>query len=512
MKIYWILVLVFPLYIKAQKAGERRDTSSFIIQPNRLEFPLTSGMTDCTLINGGEDGLLVVIENFKNTQKGQLYHIIKLDTSLQQQWTSFITVESGNLFTGYDYYDGKYYLLITKSQYLTDDLIVFEVNGRDQIVKKEITTVVPLTLSHFEVIGETILLAGSTNSRPVIMTFNMRQPKPTPLPGIYSNRNDLLDIKIDDEKEMFTVILKEKMVNREFSIRAKTFTSTGILVQDMLIKKNDRRNLLDAASTTFEGGTQFLAGAFSRKGSTYSVGLYLSKFINGQQKFLNYVYYDELSNFFGYLGEKRETRIKERIDKRKVKGKSGRYAYRMLIHDVIQQDENTNILVGEAYYPRYATNNYGYNSFRYRGYQNNFIGYRFTHAVVVAYDNSGQKIWDHSFKIKDVDTYTLDETVSVASMQDKTVLMYLENNEIRSKVVRGNEVVEGKTYNPIKLVSETEKIRTRNPSVEGLDYWYGNTFYAYGIQSIAPKRYGIGNSRRVFYINSIAYDEGEPIN
>ena len=508
-KLLILMCMAAPITLFAQKKKEK-DTSNLLVQPNRVEFELKKIQQEFTIINGGYDGLLVLEETYKKVDGKYTWYLTKLDTALQEQWKKSLFINVNGRLIGYEYFGGKYYLLLTASQYRMQDLLVYEIDENANVNEFEITTVFPIRMEYFEVIGETLILAGNVNSKPAIITYNVNEKKPKVLPGFYESRNQLMDIVIDDDEEMFTVIVREKLISRQYTIRAKTFTSEGLMVQDLFITPGEKKNLIDGASTTFDNGIQLVAGAHSKRSTSYSKGLYLSKFVNGRQQFIRYHNFADLENFFGYLNDKREQRIKARIKRRKDLGKNSKFNYRLLIHEMQELDNGVNLMVAEAYYPRYSSSGglnspyaYGYYG---RGTPTTFMGYKFTHAIVVAFNNNGEIVWDHSFKIKDVQTYNLDKLVSVGSFGEETVLMYLDENEIRSKIVRQNEVVEGKTYNPVKLTDETEEIRSKNSVDEDLDHWYEECFYASGIQNLSkPGNLGFKNTREVFYINKIQY-------
>lgn len=490
-----------------------RDTSAVILQPNRIEFEIGGGASEFYVVPGGEDGLLVVEETDEAAKGGgYVWKLHMVDTALQVKWSQTLIVNAGGSLLGYEYFDGKFYLLLNKSQYRNQDLIVYELTeASTDFIKYEITTVFPIQITHFESVGETILLAGYANFRPVVITYNINDRIPRVVPGFYDNKNDILDLVVDNESKLFTVIMSEKMRNKKFTVRVKTFTDKGDIIQDNLINPGERRSLLDAASTTFAGGLQYLAGTHSKKSLQYSQGFYLSKFINGQQQFNKYYPFADLDNFFGHLKPKREERIKNRIKRKRAKGKVKKFNYRLLVHEILERDGEY-IMIAEAYYPRY---NYSSNSSAFspyggfRSFQNNpyFLGYKYTHAVVLAFDANCNIIWDQTFKIEDKQTYSLDENVMVSASGDRVILMYLEENEIRSKVIEGNEIVEGRTFNPVKLSFETDELKSKDPSVEGLEKWYRKTLFAYGEQRIRNLN-GVGGetNRRVFYINKIQYD------
>jgi hypothetical protein len=136
-----------------------------------------------------------------------------------------------------------------------------------------------------------------------------------------------------------------------------------------------------------------------------------------------------------------------------------------------------------------------------------FLGYHYTHAVVIGFDDKGKLLWDNSFEIKDVTTYTLKQYVHVVGSEDSFVLLYMYDNEIRSKVVYGTDLIEGKSYDDLEM-SFKENYADINTDSEygGLENWYGSVLYAYGVEKIRNAKIpGMKSSRDVFFINKILY-------
>lgn len=516
-----IILIALPILCFSQRKKDR-DTSAVILQPKRIEFEVKRDDSEFYVVPGDQFGILVVEETVESARGGgYLWRLHMVDTTLNVRWSQTLVIPPGGSLLGYEYFNGKFHLLFNKNQYRSEDLLVYELNAESvDYIMYEITTVFPIEITHFESVGETILLAGYANFRPVVITYNINDRIPRVVPGFYDNKNDILDLVVDEESRLFTVILSEKMRNKKYTVRVKTFTDKGDIIQDNLINPGERRSLLDAASTTFAGGLQYLAGTHSRKSLQYSQGFYLSKFINGQQQFNKYYPFADLNNFFGHLKPKREERIKNRIERKRAKGKIKKFNYRLLVHKILERDGEY-IMIAEAYYPRYNYSSSGSGFRNYGGYgyapgfgrNPFFIGYKYTHAVVLAFDPNCNIIWDQTFKIEDIQTYSLEENVVVSASGDRVILMYLEENEIRSKVVEGNDIVEGRTFNPVKLAFETDEVKSRDPSVEGLKKWYGETLFAYGEQRIKNPSAVAGQTyRKVFYINKIQYDLDREIN
>ena len=518
MKKILIILLFFPLILFAQRKKDR-DTSAVIIQPNRIEFEKNTDISEFFVVPGGSEGILVVEETTEPAKSGGYqWKLHMVDTALKVVWSQTLIIPADGSLIGYEYFDGRFYLLFNKNRFRSEDLVVYQLTSKGIGYKMyEITTVFPIDISHFESVGETILIAGYANFRPVVITYNVNDRIPRVVPGFYDNKNDILDLVVDEQAKLFTVILSQKMRNKKYTVRVKTFTDKGDIIQDNLVNPGEKKSLLDAASTTFSGGLQYLAGTHSKKSLQYSQGFYLSKFINGQQQFNRYYPFADLNNFFGHLKPKREQRIKNRIERKKSRGKIKKFNYRLLVNEILERD-NEYIMIAEAYYPRYnysQTGNAftpygGFGGFGPTGFGRNnpfFLGYKYTHAAVIAFDPNCNILWDQTFKIEDIQSYSLEENVVISASGDRVILMYLEENEIRSKVVERNEIVEGRTFNPVKLSFESDELKTKDPQVEGLKKWYGNTLFAYGEQNI-KNEVGMGGqfTRKVFYINKIQYD------
>ena len=253
---------------------------------------------------------------------------------------------------------------------------------------------------------------------------------------------------------------------------------------------------------------QLVAGVFGGRNSLYSRGLFLASIDPSGMQQLRYYNYGDLENFFNYMKAKREKRVKERIERRKIKGKRTRFNYRFLVHEIVPYN-NQYILLGEAFYPRYTSTDRTYYGFFNPNavYQNSIIrdgrifdGYRYTHAVVMGFDLNGKLLWDNSFEINDVKTFTLEQFVKLEVQKDRIALLYLFENEIRTKIIKNDEVLEGKTFEPIRTKAENEIVKKDETDFNKLDYWYRDFFFAYGVQEITNPGTG---KRRVFFINKV---------
>ncbi|MCK5372510.1 MAG: hypothetical protein KAQ62_28300, partial [Cyclobacteriaceae bacterium] len=266
-------------------------------------------------------------------------------------------------------------------------------------------------------------------------------------------------------------------------------------------------SLLFGRTVKLDRNAELIVGTYTRKRSDMSRGIFLARISQEGDQIINYYNYADLKNFFSYMKARRQKRVEERIKRRKVKGKKNKFNYRLLVHEVVELDGKF-IMVGEAFYPKYSQSSYygGYSSYYGNSYGTAFEGYKYTHAVVFGFDRRGRLIWDNSFEINDVISYTLDQFVHISMSDKEMALLYVYEDEIRSKIIEGNEVMEGKTFNELKLSFEDDVVSKSEDEYGGLEKWYGGNLFAYGILKIKNmKDEGVKLNREVFFINKISY-------
>lgn len=492
-----------------KRKGDEKP-SELIEQPNRVEFEIgNANYADYMVYGCEEEGLAIYHQTEHKNKDGYLWEFIRLDTTLTLQFRREFYLPFASRIIGYDYSPGYMYYLLREKPYKQEQLLVMRMDlEKGDTSRFEVNTVFPVTLTQFEVVGSTILLGGYANYRPVIIRYNLFDQRPQVVPGFYADYSELLRLETDDRLRTFTVTMSEKTPDKRNTISVRSFTEEGEMIRNILLKPEEGKGLLNGAPARLEHGRQFVAGTYGHKRSTYSRGIYIATITDDGSQKIDYYNYGDLENFFSYMRAKREMRIKEKIKRRKVMGKKIKFNYRLLVHDIIEDGDHY-ILFGEAYYPKYS--NYSvydrFGTYTNNSYFNpNFLGYKYTHAVVMAFSKSGKLLWDNSFEINDITSYDLQQFVNLSAENDEVVLLYTFENVLRSKIIKSDEIVEGKSFNDIKLTFEDDELKVNDKEIGGLEKWYGKSFFTYGIQEIKNMRdTSVKLNRKVFFINKVVY-------
>ncbi len=177
-------------------------------------------------------------------------------------------------------------------------------------------------------------------------------------------------------------------------------------------------------------------------------------------------------------------------------------------------------MLGEAFYPTYTSRSnffspmqpVNYSPWSYglasRNYYNTpfrsdmvFNGFQYTHAVVIGFDTHAKLSWDNSFETTGLKSFNLEQLVKIMPVENKIALLYLFENQIRSKIIQNEQLLEGTIQEPV-MTFDQNKIMKINIQSSKLEYWYQDHLFVYGIQNITQDGPGPGN-HKVFFINKL---------
>ncbi|SMG17475.1 hypothetical protein SAMN05661096_00958 [Marivirga sericea] len=487
-----------------------------ISQPLRYEIEIDNFNDEYYIISAKEDGLFLFKEMDEKTENNEsIWEIIRLDTSLQVINKSEVIIDKRFSLKGYSYDNEKFVMLFQEGYEYAEDMLflTFSVNS-DTFKSYVYENVVPINLTEFEVKNDAVVFGGNVNMRTVVMMYNFTAKRGVVLPGFYNDRSKLLQIVTKTEDDWVRIITSDRLPDKRYGITVRAFSTMGESIFTESLEANEGLSLTDGRVINSSEGGNLLAGTYSIKRRTEtSRGIYVADIERQSQDKIRYYNYANLENFFNYMREGRKNRVMKRIARKKVKGKRLKFSYRLFVQDIVKQGDQ-NILIGEAYFPTYTnrTSGYGYSSYTYDAVFNNmstqrFDGYKYTHAVIIAFDDDGKLLWDNSFEINDLKSFQLEEHVHLAFLENEIVMLYLFNQELKIKVIKGREIIEGKFTESLKLMHESDEMKSNNEELEGLKQWYGNNFYAFGVNRVKNlKDENIKLNRKVFFINKIVVE------
>lgn len=540
------MLLLLPLMAAAQ-------------QPLRVEIEAKSTSDDYYVVPVGSEGVLLFNETNESAGKGKKnYMFTKYDTNFKEEWSKQFPVRKELSYIGFDISGKNVHVLLSESRPKGDFQVIkvnFD-NGEISSVSGKVPN--KATVSDFKVVGEdayfgghtlpttiqtcgkalflyaTCLIpacfgAGEIKQKPVLIHTDLSTGKVSPFVYKLKGSSQVSDINKDEGSSNASVVVINRPKKNMFSLAVQEFTNGGSLESTITINPRGKNELLNGRVMTLNNKDKLLIGTYSQPASkktlgekiaramakttspTYSNGLYISKIgKDGDQEFIQYHPFSSFEKFWDYLRPKTAKRAKNRAKKREAEGRSSEMNYNLLVHDIIEKNDEY-IMVAEAYYPEYhyeSRTTVGANGQTQTTYVRVFDGFRYTHAIIAGFNKEGDLLWDNSFEIWDILSFHLKERVKVLADGEDIVLAYSNGGAIKSKVIRGREVLDGKSSTPIETNYTDDKVRQNYNS--DMAFWYDNYFITWGYQKIKNTNKEVRKEkgkrkRTVFYFNKIAF-------
>jgi hypothetical protein len=488
-----------------------------VIQNGRMEIPIVSNVESYAAISLDTAGIALYRSFIGN--KENVVEIVRVDTSLHQVWKGFLPVPKGLSIVSTKTADHRIFFFFESKMPASKrffHVIVVQVNN-GAYTAYPIKNIITFNATDFVASKDVLLIGGYFNFRPMVLHYSTKDQRSRLLPGFLNEPGEITQIKTYEDGNI-DVIVSAKNSARKKCLWIRHFDNAGDLIKTVVLEPEENKNLIFGRAAKMDNDNQVIAGVYG-KSSEYSRGIFVAEVSPFGEYVIRYYNFADLQNFFHYMKANREKRIKERIERRRVKGKKIKFNYRFLVHELIPYG-NQFVMLGEAFYPTYSnrfnlyntqlpsnpspwsygiSNRVAYSSSSPYRSDVVFDGFQYTHAIVIGFDAQAKLSWDNSFEINGLKSYQLEQFVKILPEKDKIALIYLYANAIRSKVINNNQVLEGTMQDPIRTADQ----KSLNSSVQSskLEYWYANHLFVYGVQDIVDNQ---EVSHKVFFINKLS--------
>jgi hypothetical protein len=534
-------------------------------QPLRVEIEAKKGSDNYNIVPLGAAGLIMFYESDERSNGKKMWEFSKYNTNLKEEWTKEVPIPPSSSLVKF-YVDEKSSTLYVLLGYLkhngsTTYNNASDVSGSFQIVNMNTETGAntttlgkfpsSLSVTDFMVINNKASIMGLTDPgstvaclqscltftcipaitgltlykyKSEIINVDLENGKSNVIPVRYKGNTLILSSNIvDDNPPYIKAFVRNKPKAKMLTQYINDYSANGELIKTTILNPTIGKMISSAKYEKISDneavmiGTydnQYIAGWVLNPASsdatgmtTNSEGIYFSKFTGGQQDTMEFYPFSKLQNFLSYMDPgdvKQAIKRKNRAEKR---GEELDVNYNILTHNIIKRN-NEYILIGEAYYPEFQTQcytTYASNGFPIQHCTTVFVGYRYTHAIIADFNKDGELLWDNCFPIQDILTFNLKERVKVMTSDNdnEIVLAYSYGGSIKSQIIEGDKVVQGKEENKIETAYANDQVKEDWSS--DMDLWYDNYFLTWGYEKIKNEEANKGK-RTVFYFNKIGLE------
>lgn len=487
-------------------------TFSSTAQNKRLEIPLGFKNEFSYAVPIGGRGVVTVSQNRNNALGGDDQWVFThYNIELKEQARQQVDMPNWLYYEGYDRDGDDIYLLFHRNSSTTFHFLHFNA-ATGKLNRFKMESLRRFDVKQLKVIESKGFVMGEVKDTPTLLHFRLKGKGGANavkvLPTSTSRRSEMSILMKDTVNRLMNFSYTNWSGNQSTLIM-QSYDPSGEQLVQLSVPSDEGDNPLTGKLSITEGGNALLVGTYGRGARRLATGIYVVEYDGQTQKYLRRYNFIDLEHFFDYLPEKKQRRLEKKQQRRESQDKDLDLQYRLLVHDLVYRDGEY-VLLAEAYYPTYRYEQTGFRS----GFNTPrgiaqprmvFDGYQYTHAVVAAFqDDTGELLWDNSFELTSPKTFSLQQKVHIGFTSDKELFMtYSNRGALRSKTIRGNQVVE--QMQTVSLLEEDDEV-VKRVFAGTVSYWYKNYFLAWGKQRIKDLGEDGAAKRTVFYLNRVPFN------
>lgn len=504
-------------------------------QGARFEKELKPLDNSFNIVSMHQDGIALIREKNKLNEGKHVWEITLLDTLLHTSWSTEVSLEFEFRLVGYDYSKNSLYLLFRKGDVDSNDLHMWRLNlGNHTVNQYDIKHQFNLKLSYFNIVGNHAIFGGYVTREPAVLLYemnDMNDNRVKVVPGFFLTDTEMLDLRVN-VNNTFNTLLMERHGREKRKLSVRTFDESGTLLLESAIEIPANRTIVTGITSTLKRDELVILGTYGGLTGKQSVGYFSIVVDPYKPGEVNYYDFGSLTHALDYLSPKRAAKIKEKS--MRAAGTKKLPDFKLYAHSIrIEENSKGYFLLSEIYIPsssytpypywnNYANpyaSGYGYYPYGFNSpmnmnrnyttpYGNNFqnSGTRIMETIVTFFDSKGKLVWDHSLKLGEIKFPALEQAGDFVNGQDHVTLAYKKENKIYAKKrFISDDAVEEDTVN-VQMLSNEDILRFESRDEGGLRYWYNNSFYLFGYESVKNKQSAEDNVRYVFYINKVEAD------
>ncbi len=501
-----------------------------VLQPHRYEREQKNSDDYFHVISLEENGLALFRERDKFRNSNRIWELIFLDTALQERKTVELEIKERHKMVGYEISGKAVYFLFRTGDTNRNDFVLIEttIDGEERN-RYTIKPDLDFRLTHFIKVGDNFAFGGYVSNESVLLVYEPSANSLRVVPGFFQKDTELVDLRTN-QNQTFNAVLINRTSRGERKMIFRAFDASGKQLMEDNVAIEENITLQTGLSSALEREDLIVTGTYGEKNSKQSSGFYAVPVDPFSDQKIKYVSFGQLNNFVSYLNDKRAQRVKENAKEANAEGRQPSFTS-FVMPFRMAENQNGYFLLAEVYNPIHSnslnsTNPYYYNpyyspfgyspyGYYYPGMSRMYRPYMYSpqnsrtsdetrslQTVVVALDESGNVKWDQSLKLDEIRMPSLQQVGDFHSDGERLHIIYKKESEliVKSASLSDGDVSEKKEK--VKTLHELDVIRNEKETQGGVRYWYGNSFYVWGYQTLRNSNLS-SRVRDVFYINRV---------
>jgi hypothetical protein len=483
------------------------SASAQVNQSLRREFPVGVDFDNFTIAPFNELGM-IIFGSDRISLSTTKWKFTKVDQDLKSIDSVTFDLPSQLSYTSFSVSDNKLVVLFTSIKRGTYRISIIDFNTM-KVKNLNGNTPKRSYNMRFRVCGKTAYISLYSKRKPVLFTINLESGASKQNPILIKNfkKTWIEGIEVDTASREIFLFVGYWMKSKHTGMQVHLWNEDGKQIETFSLTNIKDHNLTAISGSRIAQDHYMFTGTYAKKSlvAVAGEGFFIAEMLNGERTFLKYYNFLDLDEFTSYLSKRKQDKIEKKKAKKEARGGSLSYIYLMAPHSVLSMNDHYYFL-GEFFYPTYrtVTTTTYVNGKPQTRVERVFDGYQYTHAAVICFDRSGNKIWDATFEmwLPYKPMYIERFVTMMAGVDGRVDLLYATNNAIVSKSINAKgKVLNERSSTGVETGGEDDKVKR---SVTWMRHWYDDHFLAYGVQKIKDKGKTDGKKvRRVFFVNKV---------
>lgn len=507
MKEYNYLLCTFSLIL----LGFNAFTQTLV---ERKEIDYAAYKTNVEVRSAGKNGVFVFYEQEEKTDQQNYWQFDFYDTTFSLLQSRVISIKEN--FIPITSYTTLEKALIIFGNYRSAFMNFVTIDFKNQTITKT-TNELPsqFVIEYITLQDNEIYIAGKEKSgSPVCFFVNLEKRNETKRLELDANSDfEITDLSYNSYDDHCDLVLASDFDGKS---ELKVISIKAAEIIDTITFSNEERSntLLNGKIIHLEKEMEALVGTYGNE-SFGSKGVYyatLSDSLN--QREIIYYPFSEFKNLFQFLEKNKREGLASLVNNG---DKEEPVYYAMSIQEVLEINKKI-VLVMDAHHFTH-----GKESFTSKvtnkeeeissvSERHLIDGYVWSHGMVVALDNKGNKLWDNTF---DMGNFKSSIVKNIVTDGEQILLTYASGEELKQQRILEEKVHE--KVHEMELGTGKESKQIISSSISNLGYWYDDYFLIAGQQKVAEKgervekkflfiRYKGKEKKQVVFLDKVRFD------
>lgn len=518
-----VITFIYILLPAFQGSAQNVYPDPALNKPLRIEIPATSDKETYRIIPFSSEGFILFYKSTEPAGENKIkWYFMLYDKNLQQSWVKSVPLDAGVDYENCHHGTDTLSLFFQSPEKDRTVSTVFQVlrvvlrKGAFILNNGEMPA--QSSMAVFSVVKQTCYAGLDVkNDQAQLMVLDLPTGRQDFITVGGGTQTSFIAIEVDTADLTLSAVIRKQLTKRFWDNYFVRMNREGAVIGESLVTTlSPERQLAESRIYPLSSGEKMVAGTYvltssvtdqqHQKGTSKATGFFAARFTGLTQSDVKYNNFLDLKSADDFLSERDIIALRKKAVKKNRIATEYSTDLNMLVHDIIRFGDQF-ILLGECYNLQYHTESFTDFDFYGRPYTNSysvFDGFRFTSAVIAAYDTGGNLLWDNSMEIRNLLSQTLDPNVSMIFSGENAVLAYLSEGKIGYKVIQEGTTVEKTDYADLELSLSEDRLV--NETKSRMVQWYGNYFLCYGFQEIKNLSVTGNATKLVFFCNKVQFD------